>query len=76
MTAPRSAYSSRSVGIVALVPYLVLQFKGLGIIVATASYGAIPSTVGDLDRRRCRHGLCDGVGCSRLRLDRGARRTR
>ena len=29
----------------ALVPYLVLQFKGLGIIVATASYGAIPSTV-------------------------------
>jgi SSS family solute:Na+ symporter len=33
------------VGIVALVPYLVLQFKGLGIIVATASYGAIPSTV-------------------------------
>jgi solute:Na+ symporter, SSS family len=33
------------VGIVALVPYLVLQFKGLGITVATASYGAIPSTV-------------------------------
>jgi SSS family solute:Na+ symporter len=33
------------VGIVALIPYLVLQFKGLGIIVATASYGAIPSTV-------------------------------
>ncbi|PLZ03844.1 sodium:solute symporter [Burkholderia sp. WAC0059] len=32
------------VGVVALVPYLVLQFKGLGIIVATASYGAIPST--------------------------------
>jgi solute:Na+ symporter, SSS family len=30
------------VGIVALIPYLVLQFKGLGIIVATASYGAIP----------------------------------
>jgi SSS family solute:Na+ symporter len=29
------------VGIVALIPYLVLQFKGLGIIVATASYGAI-----------------------------------
>jgi SSS family solute:Na+ symporter len=45
-------YHSRSlgvlvalVGIVALIPYLVLQFKGLGIIVATASYGAIPSTV-------------------------------
>ncbi len=33
------------VGIVALVPYLVLQFKGLGIIVSTASYGAIPSTL-------------------------------
>jgi solute:Na+ symporter, SSS family len=33
------------VGVTALVPYLVLQLKGLGIIVATASYGAIPSTV-------------------------------
>lgn len=32
------------VGIIALVPYLVLQFKGLGIIVETASYGAIGST--------------------------------
>ena len=31
------------VGIVALIPYLVLQFKGLGIIVETASYGSIPS---------------------------------
>ncbi|HUB16979.1 MAG TPA: sodium:solute symporter [Acetobacteraceae bacterium] len=31
------------VGIVALVPYLVLQLKGLGIIVETASYGTIPS---------------------------------
>jgi SSS family solute:Na+ symporter len=30
------------VGVVALIPYLVLQLKGLGIIVATASYGAIP----------------------------------
>ncbi len=30
------------VGIVALVPYLVLQFKGLGIIVNAAAYGAIP----------------------------------
>jgi SSS family solute:Na+ symporter len=29
----------------ALIPYLVLQFKGLGIIVAIASYGAIPSAV-------------------------------
>jgi len=32
------------VGVVALVPYLVLQFKGLGIIVAFASYGSISST--------------------------------
>ncbi len=32
------------VGIVALVPYLVLQFKGLGIIVDTAAYGAISPT--------------------------------
>lgn len=32
------------VGIVALIPYLVLQFKGLGIIVNTASYGAISPT--------------------------------
>lgn len=32
------------VGIIALIPYLVLQFKGLGIIVETASYGAIGST--------------------------------
>jgi SSS family solute:Na+ symporter len=33
------------VGIVALVPYLVLQFKGLGIIVEVASYGTVPRTV-------------------------------
>src|ERR1700749_4752291 len=32
------------VGIVALVPYLVLQLKGLGIIVNTAAYGAITPT--------------------------------
>ncbi|MBN8909764.1 MAG: sodium:solute symporter family protein, partial [Rhodospirillales bacterium] len=31
------------VGIVALIPYMVLQLKGLGIIVGTASYGAIPN---------------------------------
>jgi solute:Na+ symporter, SSS family len=29
------------VGIIALIPYLVLQFKGLGIIVEIAGYGAI-----------------------------------
>jgi SSS family solute:Na+ symporter len=34
-----------AIGVVALVPYLVLQFKGLGIIVSIASYGAISSTV-------------------------------
>jgi SSS family solute:Na+ symporter len=33
------------VGVVALVPYLVLQFQGLGIIVSIASYGAISPTV-------------------------------
>jgi SSS family solute:Na+ symporter len=33
-----------AIGVVALVPYLVLQFKGLGIIVSIASYGAISST--------------------------------
>jgi SSS family solute:Na+ symporter len=32
------------VGIVALIPYLVLQLKGLGIIVDAAAYGAISST--------------------------------
>src|SRR6202453_4122372 len=31
------------VGVVALVPYLVLQLKGLGIIVSVASYGSISS---------------------------------
>ena len=40
-----------AVGVVALVPYLVLQFKGLGIIVSVASYGAISLDAGDLDRR-------------------------
>ncbi|AZB42721.1 sodium:solute symporter family protein [Bacillus sp. FJAT-42376] len=33
------------VGIVALIPYLVLQLKGLGIIVSEASYGAISPAV-------------------------------
>jgi SSS family solute:Na+ symporter len=33
------------VGIVALIPYLVLQFTGLGIIVEVASYGAIPKSI-------------------------------
>jgi solute:Na+ symporter, SSS family len=30
-----------AVGVIALVPYLVLQLKGLGIIVSVASYGSI-----------------------------------
>ncbi|WP_158816758.1 sodium:solute symporter [Methylocapsa sp. S129] len=34
-----------AVGVVALVPYLELQFKGLGIIVSVASYGSISSDV-------------------------------
>jgi SSS family solute:Na+ symporter len=33
------------VGVVALIPYLVLQLKGLGIIVSIASYGLISPTV-------------------------------
>jgi SSS family solute:Na+ symporter len=33
------------VGIVALIPYLVLQLKGLGIIVGAAAYGTISPTV-------------------------------
>ncbi len=32
------------VGVVAMIPYLVLQLKGLGIIVSEASYGSISST--------------------------------
>ena len=46
-----SKYASPALGVLvalvdvaALVPYLVLQFKGLGIIVSTTSYGAISST--------------------------------
>jgi solute:Na+ symporter, SSS family len=45
------AYGSRTLGtivavvsVIALIPYLVLQLKGLGIIVAETSYGAIGST--------------------------------
>jgi solute:Na+ symporter, SSS family len=45
-------YSSQSLGVlvsivdlVALIPYLVLQLTGLGIIVAAAGYGAIPRDV-------------------------------
>src|SRR5689334_7067662 len=33
------------VGVIALVPYLVLQFRGLGIIMSVASYGTISPTV-------------------------------
>ncbi len=33
------------VGIVALIPYLVLQLKGLGIIVDAAAYGAVSPTL-------------------------------
>ena len=32
------------VNLIALIPYLVLQLTGLGIIVSVASYGAIPNT--------------------------------
>jgi len=33
------------VGVLALLPYLILQFKGLGIIVSQASYGSISPTL-------------------------------
>jgi SSS family solute:Na+ symporter len=33
------------VSVAAIVPYLVLQLKGLGIIVSEASYGAVPTTL-------------------------------
>ena len=46
--AERSASSSSLVSVAALVPYLVLQLKGLGIIVSEASYGAISSDSGRL----------------------------
>jgi SSS family solute:Na+ symporter len=46
-----SAYSSRALGVVvslvavaAMIPYLALQLKGLGIIVDATSYGSISST--------------------------------
>jgi len=32
------------VGVVAMVPYLAVQFQGLGIIVSEASYGSLSST--------------------------------
>ena len=45
-------YDSRTLGVIvalvdiaALIPYLVLQFKGLGVIVEVAGYGAISSTL-------------------------------
>ena len=48
-----SKYRSRTlgllvtcVGIIALVPYLVLQLKGLGIIMTIASYGTVSPTTG------------------------------
>jgi solute:Na+ symporter, SSS family len=33
------------VGVISLVPYLVLQFTGLGIIVQVASYGTVPKAL-------------------------------
>ncbi len=46
-----SAYNSRALGVLvsvvavaAMIPYLALQLKGLGIIVSQTSYGAISST--------------------------------
>jgi solute:Na+ symporter, SSS family len=33
------------VGVLAIIPYIILQFKGLGIIVSEASYGSISPTL-------------------------------
>ncbi|MEJ8544775.1 sodium:solute symporter [Brevibacillus borstelensis] len=33
-----------TVGVLAIIPYLILQFKGLGIIVSEASYGSVSPT--------------------------------
>lgn len=43
---PALGVLAAAVGIVALIPYLVLQLKGLGIIVTTASYAAISANQG------------------------------
>jgi SSS family solute:Na+ symporter len=47
-----SKYNSKALGVlvaivgaVALIPYIVIQFKGLGIIVSQASYGTISPTM-------------------------------
>ena len=60
------------VGVAALVPYLVLQLKGLGIIVSEASYGSITPAAamwtGDGGAGRVRR----RVRRARLGVDRGA----
>ncbi len=43
---PALGLLAAAVGVVALVPYLVLQLKGLGIIVATASGGVLSAPAG------------------------------
>ncbi len=59
------------VGVVALVPYLVLQLKGLGIIVSVASYGSISPSARGLDRRRDGHDLRHDLRRARHGVERG-----
>ena len=71
-TAPRSA--SWSPGECrGVVPYLVLQLKGLGIIVSEASYGSISTVRRGLDgRRRARRVYVVALRRARLGVDRRA----
>ena len=57
------------VAVVAMVPYLALQFKGLGLIVSEASYGAISATVAAIIGTRRRNRLRDHQRHPRLCLD-------
>ena len=72
------AYGSRALGVVvsvvavaAMIPYLALQLKGLGIIVAADVLRHDLVDGGDLDRRAGAEGLRRRLGHPRLGLDGG-----
>jgi SSS family solute:Na+ symporter len=44
---PRLGILVATVGVVAVIPYLVLQLRGLGIIVSEASYGAVSAAAAE-----------------------------
>ena len=71
-----SAFGSRALGVVvsvvavaAMIPYLALQLKGLGIIVSETSYGSISSTAAIWMGARGAVGLRRRLGHPRLGLD-------